>query len=481
MLRALVSLLIRFALRTYYRRIDVLGRERIPRAGPLLLVANHYNSLVDPLVLQAALGRWVTFAAAEFLFHGPLGAVMKALGMIPIYRASDELDPAQNLASFRRCFEVLRAGGAVAIFPEGKSHSEPHVLRLKSGAARIFFGAHRDWTERHPGAGPMPLTLLPIGLLYEAKERFQGQVTVVVGEPLDSARWLALESEHPQRAVRQLTAELQRLLEQLTFSQETWEDYRFVNQTTQFYLGARTEVLPGAEAEISPERELAIRTALREGFFELRQRDPQALDALRHQVTAYSYLLWRLGITDRHVRENHRLGRAARFIAKNLELLVLGWPPALWGIVNSWPAYRVTGFLANRVLHGPRDVRSTHKIYWGVPIFLLFGLLQTALVTWLCVGLGGPWWAGLIYLVSLPVAGWYAVAFLDRRRLALQSVRAWAVLLGHRRLRESLRRRRARLVETLARLIETHRPEALPGPPSPLPTPAGEAGPQRAQ
>ena len=68
MIRAFANLVVRLALRTFYRRIDLVGAEKLPARRPVLLVANHFNSLVDPLVIQAALPRWVTFAAAEFLF-----------------------------------------------------------------------------------------------------------------------------------------------------------------------------------------------------------------------------------------------------------------------------------------------------------------------------------------------------------------------------------------------------------------------------
>jgi glycerol-3-phosphate O-acyltransferase/dihydroxyacetone phosphate acyltransferase len=466
LLRRLVKVVITFALRTFYRRIDAVGLEKIPERGPVLLVANHYNSLVDPLVIQVALHRWVTFAAAEFLFHGALGGALKALGMIPIYRASDHLDPEKNLESFRRCFEKFERGEAIAIFPEGVSHDDPHVLRLKSGAARIVIGAE----ERHAGA--LGLTLVPLGLVYEAKERFQGQVTVIVGDPIDTRPWLALAREHPQRAVRQLTAHLQTALETVTFSQETWEDYRAVSQATKFYLGARAEFIPGAPATLPLEQEVEIRSAFREGFLDLRTRDPEALAHLRHLLHGYNYLLRRLGITDRHVRENYSLGRMGRFLLKNLELCAFGWPVAAWGVVNNWLSYRAIQVVAYKMMSPRRDQLSTHKIYPGLLICAVISLLQTAVVTALCVSHGLAWWWGLLYLISLPLTGWYAIAFLEQRRLAFQSTRAWWVLLGRRRLRQTLRMRRERLVEMLSRLIEIYAPAGQP-PADSTPSPPG--------
>jgi hypothetical protein len=75
-------------------------------------------------------------------------------------------------------------------------------------------------------------------------------------------------------------------------------------------------------------------------------------------------------------------------------------------------------------------------------------------VTWLCVARDWPWWIGLVYLVSLPLSGWYVTSFLHRRRRAIQGARAWALLAGKRRIRERLRAQRAKIIETLRSLMD---------------------------
>ena len=55
--------LARLLVGVFYRRIEVVGAERVPAAGPLLLVANHGNSLIDPLLLLACLPRPARFLA----------------------------------------------------------------------------------------------------------------------------------------------------------------------------------------------------------------------------------------------------------------------------------------------------------------------------------------------------------------------------------------------------------------------------------
>lgn len=79
------------AVRFFYR-FEVKGPAP-PRTGPLLLLANHPNSLVDPALVTAAARRPVRFLAKAPLFTHPLvGWLVRGSGAIPVYRRSD--DPA---------------------------------------------------------------------------------------------------------------------------------------------------------------------------------------------------------------------------------------------------------------------------------------------------------------------------------------------------------------------------------------------------
>ncbi len=122
---------------TYYRMRS--GGETVPRRGPVLLVANHPNSLLDPLLVAAVAGRPVRFLAKAPLFADwKIGWLIRAAGAIPVYRRAD--DPAsmdRNEEMFRAVHAALAGGAAVGIFPEGLSHSEPALAPLRTGAARI--------------------------------------------------------------------------------------------------------------------------------------------------------------------------------------------------------------------------------------------------------------------------------------------------------------------------------------------------------
>ena len=132
-------------------------------------------------------GRPSRFLAKSTLFGNPLGRLaMNAFGSIPVYRAHESgargSDASRNDESFARCRAELAAGGVLALFPEGTSHSDPEMRPLKTGAARIALSAEAEQDGR------LGVTVVPVGLSYERKTTFRSSVLLVVGEPIAIAR-----------------------------------------------------------------------------------------------------------------------------------------------------------------------------------------------------------------------------------------------------------------------------------------------------
>src|SRR4051812_37902745 len=143
LLRQLIHAVISISIRLFFRRIEVVGVDRVPKAGPLLFVLNHPNGLVDPALVFVSLPRRVSFLAKSTLFDNALGAfVLRTLEILPVYRRIDAGAKLEsNFSTFENCFELLRRGRCIAIFPEGISHDEPQLQKMKTGAARIALGA----------------------------------------------------------------------------------------------------------------------------------------------------------------------------------------------------------------------------------------------------------------------------------------------------------------------------------------------------
>ncbi|WP_137938439.1 lysophospholipid acyltransferase family protein [Chitinivorax sp. B] len=119
--------------------VSIRHRERIPRRGPAVLVANH-NSHLDTLTLLtlfplSMIHKVRPVAAADyFLKSGPMAWFsLNVIGIIPIVRggAQQGIDPLQP------CYDALDRGEILLIFPEGTRGEPEQLAELKSGVSFI--------------------------------------------------------------------------------------------------------------------------------------------------------------------------------------------------------------------------------------------------------------------------------------------------------------------------------------------------------
>ena len=175
------------ALHWFYSDIRVVGQDRVPSSGPIIVAANHPNALVDALVAGWILPRRLSITAKATLVENPFLAILfRLVGIVPLKRLSDErkkqiegsLDPARNEGAFEKVMQVLHDDGVVLIFPEGKSHNEPTLAPIRTGLARIALQA-RDVQ------GISGLKVLPLGLKFQAKGEPNSVVIAEFGELID--------------------------------------------------------------------------------------------------------------------------------------------------------------------------------------------------------------------------------------------------------------------------------------------------------
>lgn len=147
-------------------RLRVHGRDRIPVDRPVVLVANH-SALIDGALLYGLVGRRCVFLVKSEAYRWPLGPVLRALGQLPVRRGEPDRTPL--LAAVR----VLRAGGLVAVFPEG-TRGSGEVLVARQGAA---------WLARSAGAVVLPVACRGTRRPGD-RRRFRPRVDVLIGQPV---------------------------------------------------------------------------------------------------------------------------------------------------------------------------------------------------------------------------------------------------------------------------------------------------------
>jgi 1-acyl-sn-glycerol-3-phosphate acyltransferase len=107
------------------------GRANIPKTGGLLIVSNHRSDM-DPPTIQYRCFRHINFMAKSELFEMKyLGKFLRWFGAFPVQRGEGDRQ------SLKHAIELLRAGHAVGIFPEGELSETGETLPLKPGIALI--------------------------------------------------------------------------------------------------------------------------------------------------------------------------------------------------------------------------------------------------------------------------------------------------------------------------------------------------------
>lgn len=455
-MRRAIKVVLRFALRVFFRRVEVVGRRRVPREGACMFVLNHPNGLVDPAFLLCYAPRRVSFLAKSPLFRMPvIGFFVRALDSIPVYRRQDEggeAAAAHNRETFGRAAALLRRGGTIAICPEGASHSEPYLLPLKSGAARIALGAVS--TGARAGGGgegvegrdprplppdPLDLKIVPAGLYYTAKTTFRSGALLYFGEPITVEPAAPDDDgEPPREAVRALSERIAEALRSLTLGADRREALAVVARAERIFSSADD----GEDEGPSLERELRRRRRFVEAYAFHRQHSPARLEELEQRIGRYEEALRQAGFEDPRqlsaaaVTEYAR----ARTLALRAALFVLLLPLALVGAALHYPAYKLAGFLATRFAREYDDVLSTFKI---AAALLLFPATWVALACLLYPFAG--WWGVLDALVCAPLAGLVALRTREEFGRFVAGTRAALFFLRQRSFFRSLLEERRRI------------------------------------
>jgi len=143
-------------------RFKVIGKEKIPKDGKVIVCANHI-SLLDPIALAISIPRPINFMAKKELFENKFSKwLIGNLGAFPVDREGSDL------SAIRNSMKVLKNNGILGIFPEGKRVYEPDIKNAKPGIGIIAVKAQAP--------------VIPIYI--DSKYRIFGKVLIKVGDPI---------------------------------------------------------------------------------------------------------------------------------------------------------------------------------------------------------------------------------------------------------------------------------------------------------
>lgn len=424
----------RLAVRWYYRGVTFDGVQRIPQNGPVLLVVNHPNELMDALFAGLIAPRQLTFTGKATLFEHPIAnAFLRYMRVVPLRRSQDEraavgtssADASRNADAFAAIHAALAAGQMVLIFPEGRSWDEPRLAPIKTGAARIALSA-RD-------AGVHGVTVVPVGINYEQKDGLRSRVLVEVGQPIPID---ALSVDEAQ--VEHLTTAIAARLHAVTLNFDDESDADEVLDLATILAATSEDIRPLGD----PDAPIAAKVDVARRADDIRQRlgrgelAPDTVERVRHvqrRLLALRRTATRLGIRLDDVALDTRLPAAGRFVARELLLAAIGVPLAAWGRLNHFVPFALARWLG-RATSSARSQQAMHTILVGVVLIPLFYLMQAMLV-W---RVAGPWWSVLYSASLVPSASW-DLQYTERLRRLRRRAIAWRYFRDDPALQEKLR------------------------------------------
>jgi 1-acyl-sn-glycerol-3-phosphate acyltransferase len=423
-----ISWLVRTIARTFYR-IERAGGP-LP-AGPVLLVVNHPNALLDPAVVWATVGREVRFLAKSTLFSRHVMApLVRRTGAIPVYRRKDEgADVSRNVETFAAVAEALDAGGCVCVFPEGLTHEHGRIQPLRTGAARMALDALRRGVR---------VAIVPVGLNFEQRTTFRSRVTVWYGRPFDAGDLADLARQDPPAAVRALTDRIAEALRSLVVEADPKADARLIARVDRLYTAAR-------HAPVDPVTRVQRRRVIAQGIDRLRAEDPERLRALMDRLAAYDSRRRRFGLRDRDLDWSVSWRASWRFALRELLIGCVLLPLAALGVLLFGVPYLVTGYIARRFAEDLSTHASVEAIGGGL-LYLLWILVLSVVA-----GHFTTWRVGVAVFVSLPLVALVALAAFEREAAVVRTVLSW---LAVQRAPETARRRLARQQTDIAEVLE---------------------------
>lgn len=359
----------------------------MPHDRPVVMVANHQNALLDPVVLCISTSAQLNWLTRADVFKNPLvNRFLRRINMLPVYRERDRVADLhdRNNEIFRMCYERMKNNSIIGIFPEGTHRGKKQLVPLKKGLARLVIGAHE--------AGVRNLCILPVGLDYESFYDPQKNLLVKFGEPIEVSTFLQKQDVTHAKLHAEITEVVHAALCDLMIHIENDD--------------VHSEILalkPLVDAKLKGEslmKKYEVFHALARELDEKSEYHP----FLNHEVNRYRTGMHQMKIEEELFHESLGVLNALFFIA--------GLPLALVTALVFWPMQLFTERFVHTVIKDTLFRNSIRISFWTfiTPIYLvvLYGLLRLAglestIANWLWVTIPAglitlPWWRNAKHL-----------------------------------------------------------------------------------
>ena len=391
----LLKLLIGIGIRLYYKEIKVKNRQFLDHDGPIIIIANHPNTLMDAWMVGQICKQPIHFMAKGTFFNSRFKRwILGSLNMIPINRSVDEkIDGVNNTDSFESCYKVLEAGKILVIFPEGNSMMERQLRVLKTGTARIALEVEKR------NSGKLNLKVIPMGLFYSKAEKFRSSVLITIEQGLFVNDYLEEYNANTSLAARKLTDKFRIHLERVIVTTESSEQEKLLEDI----LG----IMRNSWKQHNIENNAVHFQEIKERIEEIQLLQPYLLDEIQNLVNTIIWQTAKLEIKTDFLDKRFRSQPYLSQLFLSIVFFLLGLPLYVFGFINNIIPFKLTELLMTKLVK--------NKEYYA-PVAVLLGLvlypLNYSFFLWTGCQLFDLNTIGqIIYFSAMPLTGMFTYHF----------------------------------------------------------------------
>ena len=361
--------IIKISLFIFFKKIVVTGQENIPINGPLIIVANHPNTLMDPLIIGSIAKQKIGFIANAGLFRNKLlSRIFNYFNVIPIYRKKDMLPGVKpnNKNTFVRCHEYLEKGKTLLTFPEGSSLYELKLREIKTGTARIAlsFEDLMDF-EGH-------LKILPIALDYSDSIQFRSMISVTVNRPIIVNKYKQAYLNNEVEAILELTEDITKELAKNLPDTSGKDQEDFLVKVHKFYSAYQE---PMANLYLDPKKSLHLRKQISKALKYTIKNNPGLYKELQIKLVSFFNMVKFEGLTPGFFTD--------KFLQKNKSIVFLGYfskfilllPIYVFGLLINYLPYILPSKIF-KALKIDIEYKTSVEMITGIITFPFFYILE---------------------------------------------------------------------------------------------------------
>ncbi|SFT77179.1 1-acyl-sn-glycerol-3-phosphate acyltransferases [Lishizhenia tianjinensis] len=398
MIYRILKFLIGIGIRLYYKEIKINEKKYLNTEGPLIIIANHPNTLMDAWVMGMISKKPIYYMAKATLFDSKFKLrLLRSLNMIPINRQGEGTTRGvDNTQSFEECYKRLEEGKTLVIFPEGTSYKERVLRNLKTGTARIALE-----TEKR-NEGKLNLKVVAVGLNYSQPEKFRSKILVNIDEPKAVKPYLEEYLKNPSGASKKLTENFRARLEKVLVTTQNKEEDELVEDLHKIlnskYIKQKEK---GVKAEVNHLKDIT------ESLIEINLSEPWLIQEIQSKVDGIKWRLDKMQIRADFLDRRFRSTMFFRQVLLAVMFIVLAIPVFIFGLIHNILQYLLTDWIIPKL---SKDIEyyAPFAVFLGLFFYpVTYGLFTYFAVTQFHLN----WVEALFYFASLPLSGIFAYWF----------------------------------------------------------------------